>query len=55
MEKICRNCEHAVRIEGSEMCVCNKKGIVGSEGKCGSFKADLLKYEPSRPKLPKIE
>ena len=52
MEKICYNCERAVRIEGSDMCVCSKKGMVRADKSCSSFKEDLLKYEPSRPKMP---
>ena len=55
IEAICFNCERAVRIEGSDMCVCSKKGIVESGKTCSAFKADLLKYVPSRPNVPAIE
>ena len=55
IEKICYNCERAVRIEGSDMCVCSKKGMVESGKSCSSFRADLLKYVPTRPKAVKLE
>ncbi len=55
IEKICCNCERSVRIEGSDMCVCSKKGIVGCGKTCSAFKADLLKYVPSRPRIPRLE
>ncbi len=37
------------------MCVCSKKGMVESGKSCSSFKADLLKYVPTRPKVVKLE
>lgn len=55
IEPMCFNCEHAVRLEGSDMCVCSKKGMMKADDRCSSFKADLLKYVPSRPRMPELK
>ncbi len=45
-ETYCRLCEHAVWLEDSEYCLCEKKGVVFSTGHCRRFRADLLKFSP---------
>ncbi len=49
-ESSCRLCEHATVLFGGEHCLCTKRGVVFSYGKCRKFQADLLKFSPdTRP------
>ncbi len=48
IERICMNCEHSTFLDGTENCVCKKKGIVRTAYSCRRFKADLLKIKPRR-------
>ena len=56
-EVSCRLCEHATVLSGGEHCLCTRRGVVYSYGKCRKFRADLLKFSPdTRPvHLPEIQ
>jgi hypothetical protein len=52
VERICAYCVHAGDPADTDVCVCDLRGVVKPEGNCKKFKADLLKYNPGRKKLP---
>ena len=49
--EMCAYCEHASPIGDSEICICDKKGVVYATGICRKFKFDLLKVKPRAVKL----
>ena len=45
-EKICYNCERSVRIGETDVCVCDRRGVVHASGSCRAYRLDLLKLTP---------
>ena len=54
-DRICANCEHAVIIRESDVCVCKFVGVVPQTDTCKKFALDLLKLSPLPRKLPDEE
>lgn len=54
-ENICANCESAVVINESEVCVCSRNGVVDAHDSCRKFKLDLLKLRPRPKRLPETD
>ena len=52
LERICAYCEHATLLDGMDVCVCKKRGVVHADGHCRRFRPDLLKVRPLPPRLP---
>ncbi len=52
IDAICANCEFAVIIRESDVCVCKHNGVVAQSGVCKKFALDLLKLSPLPRKLP---
>lgn len=46
LEASCRLCAHAVVLESGEHCLCKRRGVVYSYGKCRRFRPDVLKFSP---------
>jgi hypothetical protein len=60
IEKYCVFCEYGTSvpadIDGTELVLCSKKGMVRGNAVCRKFSYDPLKREPTRrPELPEIE
>ncbi len=49
IEKACSYCAHAAKID-ENTCLCAKKGLVASAGRCRKFRYDPLKRVPKRAK-----
>lgn len=48
--RICFYCEFSTRISESDVCVCEKYGVVSADNVCKKFSLDLLKVTPRKPK-----
>lgn len=46
MESICANCENAVIINESDICICSIRGAVAARSSCRRFSPDMLKIAP---------
>lgn len=55
IDAICANCEFAVIIRESDVCVCKHNGVVAQIDTCKKFSLDLLKLSPLPRKLPDEE
>ncbi len=57
IEKSCRTCEHAELLVDTDRVLCERKGIVASDGLCRKFIYDVLKRVPPKnnPDRPKLE
>lgn len=51
-EHICANCENAVLISESVLCICRINGAVGASETCKKFRLDPLKLDPKTHVLP---
>ena len=45
-ESICANCENAVVIHESDICICSIRGAVAARVCCRRFRPDMLKISP---------
>lgn len=49
--RICGYCENATLLGNSDVCICQSKGPVKTDGVCRKFRFDFLKLNPHTLKL----
>ena len=53
--KCCALCEHSCFTDDEDFVICDLKGKVSAVSKCRKYTYDLLKRNPRRAELPKLD